>query len=430
MSSVRDLPALLATSPGRRRLEHIFMYRTWPLLWRAAGIYRQTMLARTRVVAVIGTYGKSTTARAISAALLDDLSLQPPRNMVGYVARRVFATRPGARHRIFETGIDGPGQMLRYHRCLHPDVVVVTSVGSEHNRSFHTLEQTRAEKVKMLEGLRSSGLAVLNGDDPNVTWMRSRTRAKVVTFGLGGNHDVVAEDMRMEWPNGTGFRLRVRDEIRQVRIRLLGEPGVRAAVAGLAVAVGEGRDLGAAIRAIEALEPTPSRLQPVPLANGAWLLRDEFKSNLETIDTALDVLAQISATKRLVVIGDISEPPATQGPLYRRLGARLAAVAARVIVIGENHKRYAAGAVKSGYSRDVFVNAGNDIRAAIQATRTEMCSDSVVLIKGRNTQRLERVALALMEHSVKCGVVMCQAKIRCEACGMLQRGWGERRFVV
>ena len=50
-------------------------------------------------------------------------------------------------------------------------------------------------------------------------------------------------------------------------------------------------------------------MQPVALPNGACLLRDENKSALETIDAALDVLAQIPA-RRIVVLGEISEPPA------------------------------------------------------------------------------------------------------------------------
>ena len=61
-------------------------------------------------------------------------------------------------------------------RLLRPDVVVVTSIANEHNRSIGSLEDIRKEKSEMLLGLKPEGLAVLNGDDENVLWMKSRTK--------------------------------------------------------------------------------------------------------------------------------------------------------------------------------------------------------------------------------------------------------------
>jgi UDP-N-acetylmuramoylalanine-D-glutamate ligase len=42
----------------------------WPLLFGLAQAHRRTLLRWTRLVAVVGTYGKTTTARALSAVLL------------------------------------------------------------------------------------------------------------------------------------------------------------------------------------------------------------------------------------------------------------------------------------------------------------------------------------------------------------------------
>jgi UDP-N-acetylmuramoyl-tripeptide--D-alanyl-D-alanine ligase len=55
---------------------------------------------------------------------------------------------------------------------LRPNLTVVTSIGSEHHGSLGSLEVTRAEKVRMIAAMPASGITVLNGDDPNVLWMR------------------------------------------------------------------------------------------------------------------------------------------------------------------------------------------------------------------------------------------------------------------
>ena len=47
----------------------------------------------------------------------------------------------------------------------------------------------------------------------------------------------------------------------------------------------------------------------------------------------------------------------------------------------------------------------------------------MVLLKGRDDERIERVALALTGREVRCALRHCEAKLRCHLCPMLERGW-------
>ena len=194
-------------------------------------------------------------------------------------------------------------------------------------------------------------------------------------------------------------------------------------LAALAVAWSENLTLEGAVAALEALPPRPARLQPVQLPGGSWLIRDDFKSQLETIDAALDVLEQVPG-RRIVVIGSVAEPPGSQGPIYRRLGQRLAGIASRVIVVGDAARRYASGAVAGGLPRAALINAGHDVRAAWEAVQADLRPGDVVLARGRITERLDRVALALQGRDVRCTIESCKlAEIRCESCPKLETGW-------
>jgi UDP-N-acetylmuramoyl-tripeptide--D-alanyl-D-alanine ligase len=237
-------------------------------------------------------------------------------NYFSFVAAALLSIRPRDRHAVVEIGIDRIGQMTRYARLARPNIAVVTSVGSEHNRSLPNLAVTRAEKAAMVRALEPSGLAVLNGDDPNVRWMRTQTRAAVRTFGFDEGNDVWASDVAIDWPYGTRFTLHANGEVRRARVQLLARHMVYSVLAAVTVALAEGFSLDSVLPAIEALLPTPGRLEPVPLSNGAFLLRDDFKSTLETIETALAVLAEIPAERRIVVLGDVEEPPGSEGPIY------------------------------------------------------------------------------------------------------------------
>src|SRR6185295_7887271 len=136
-----------------------------------ARFYRQTFLRPTRIVVVVGSLGKTTTKRALDAALDcpdRDFAFS---NYGSSLAGNLLRVRRGDPHAVLEVGVGGPGPMAPYARMIRPNVVVVTSIKSEHNRSFPTLEETRAEKVKMVQALPPKGVALLNGDDPHVRWM-------------------------------------------------------------------------------------------------------------------------------------------------------------------------------------------------------------------------------------------------------------------
>ena len=50
---------------------------------------------------------------------------------------------------IFEAGISQPGEMERLERIIRPTIGVVTYIGAEHGENFESLEQKRAEKMKL-----------------------------------------------------------------------------------------------------------------------------------------------------------------------------------------------------------------------------------------------------------------------------------------
>jgi UDP-N-acetylmuramyl pentapeptide synthase len=284
----------------------------------------------------------------------------------------------------------------------------------------------------MVRMLPPSGLAVLNGDDPNVLWMRQQTTARVVTFGFAEANDIRASDVALHWPAGTVFTVHASGETRLLRSRLVGKHMVYPILAAVAVALSEGLNLDQIIPALEGLAPTPGRMEMIPLANGAILLRDEVKAALETVEVALDALAEIPAKRRILVLGEVSEPPGSQGPIYRRLGERVAHVASHAIFVGRRStwKSLATGAKRSGLPQERLSNAGESVWQAVEVLRENLGPGDVVLVKGRDTQRLDRLSLALMGRTVRCDIGFCKAKVQCESCPMLEPGWSRPRREV
>ena len=401
---------------------------------RVAPLLRRTVARRLRIIAIVGSFGKSTTMKAVTTSLGGVRWWMSHRIAVNYFSPWILRSwlpgrrPPRDRYLAIECGIDRPGQMATHARMVRPDIAVVTSIGSEHNRSLGTIETTRDEKANMVRALSPAGVAVLNGDDPNVMWMRDQTAAKVITFGFGEANDVRATDVSLEdWPDGTRFTLHANGESHAMRVRLIGRTSLYPILAGAAVALEEGLAFDEIRPRLESIRPVPGRFEPVPLDNGAVILRDDFKSPMETIHAALDVLAEIPARRRIVVLGEISEPQGSQGPLYRALGERVAEIADRAIFIaGRWAYAYAAGAKRAGMPDAAITRARHDVFKAIPVLQDELGAGDVVLIKGRDTQRLDRITLALQGRTIRCRIQFCRTKVaRCYACPMLERGWDQ-----
>ena len=417
-----DLGELLTTRRGWSLIAVALLHQARPVFFLAARWYRRYVIRSTRLVAVVGSLGKSTTTRMITAALGGDPSRVTERNGGIFLAWRVLRIRRGDPYAVIEVGISRPGQMRTYAKFLRPDIAVVTMVGSEHNRSLGSLEATREQKSEMVRALPVSGLAVLNGDDPHALRMARATGARVATFGLKSGRDVFASDVAMDWPKGSRFVLHLDGVRRQARTRLIGRHMIYSFLAAVAVAAEEKIPLDETLRRLERVEPTPGRMQPVRLIGGAALLRDESKSTMETVESALGTLGEIPACRRIAVIGEITDLRGSAYPHYKRLGRLCAEICANVIFVGWSRKSRAIsmGARQSGVRLPSYSYAGRDVLSALELLRADLRDGDVVLIKGRMSQKMERITLGLLGRKVRCRRPECKYKmVRCGRCPAL-----------
>lgn len=421
MSEWRERLRRIGSPLGRRQLGHALFHAAWPALGALARWHRSTLARRAHVVAVIGSLGKTTTSRFVWRALGEPGHRPGGRNAGSFLARELLRIRPWSRWAVLEVGIQGFGRMAGYGRMIRPDIVVVTSIASEHGRTFETLDAAREEKARMVAALPARGVAVLNGDDPHVLRMGDATEARVVTFGFDPGNDVVGRSLRPDWPNGSVLEVEARGHREETRTRLVGHHSAYAVLAAVATGLEAGHPLRAILDRLEDLEPTPGRMEPVRLPGGAWLIRDEHKAAMESVIAAIDALAEVPARRRIMVLGDVAEPPGPQRQVYKEVGARLGEVADRVVFVTNRtgFRDYRAGVRQTRPDYEPLHAEGwREAFAAI-----EPGPGDVVMVKGRSSQRLARVSLAVLGHDVGCELSYCDSRYaHCDHCPALASG--------
>lgn len=428
-----DIPYLLQNPVGRHELLLGQRHNLWPLLRRLAVFYRTLFLSKSDVIAVVGSLGKSTTMRAVSAALGLVVRGTPPTNAWSGVALSVLSTPANTPHLVLEVGISTRGSMRPHARMIRPTITIVTSIAGEHYRSLGSLEEIRSEKAEMVRCLPAEGYAILNGDDPNVMWMAEQTSASIVSYGFGKDNDVRADAYSTDWPVGSCFEVSAYGESRSVCTPLVGRHMVYPVLAAVAVGLAVGKELGMMLSGLEYLDPTPGRMETIQLDNGAIILRDDYKSTYETVFSALDTFSTIPATRRIALLGELADAPGSLGPIHREIGRVAAHSAAKILLIcGRNSfRQLRAGALQAGMPRGAVIHAGRHWYEAYRVLRQELSAGDVLLIKGRRSQRLDRITLALQGHSVQCRVQSCKSSIKvCGRCPMVKQGWDGLRVTV
>ncbi|HUJ71688.1 MAG TPA: UDP-N-acetylmuramoyl-tripeptide--D-alanyl-D-alanine ligase, partial [Verrucomicrobiae bacterium] len=235
---------------------------TLTTLHKLATNYRRLMPPTTRVIAVTGSCGKTTTKQLIASILGERFNIvETTANHNNQIGVPLNLLRLDATHDfgVLELGTSRPGEIALLAGMVKPDIGVITNVGLGHVEFFGNEAGVALEKGALLQVLprNGDGLAVLNADDKWCGELRLRTRATVVTVGIDNFADIRAseikiypvegraDDNRAGGRGGVRFRLNIakkREDV-MVRIRTLGRHQIYNALQAAAVGYFAGLDL-------------------------------------------------------------------------------------------------------------------------------------------------------------------------------------------
>ena len=360
------------------------------------------------VIAITGSCGKTTLKEMIGQVLGRRLKGRlPPKsfnNLIG-VPLTLLAAEEDDAFVVCEFGTNAPGEIASLARLARPTIGVVTLVGEAHLEGLGSLEGVAEEKGALVESLPPDGLAVLNADDGRVQAMRRRTRARVVTFGLGADADLRARDV-IQTVEGIQFTLvesrrasagccaGTAEEGVGFVLPVWGEHHVGLALAASAVA----RELGVAweetAEALQRFRPPPMRLA-VEEAGGVVLVNDAYNANPESMRAALGTLRLWPERRKVFFCGDMRELGSASAAAHAALG-RAAAEAGvkRLVCVGPEAREAARSAVAAGIPEKAVSTCATAAEAAAGAAGIVRPGD-VVLVKGSRAVRMEQVAEAV-----------------------------------
>jgi UDP-N-acetylmuramoyl-tripeptide--D-alanyl-D-alanine ligase len=275
-----------------------------------------------------------------------------------------------------------------------PDVAVVTNIHPVHLSRMGTIEAIAATKAELVAAIAPDGVVVLNGDDPRVRAMAAQSRARVVTYGHRENNDLRADRVQTRGLDGTSFRLTIDGESHDVNTRLIGAHAPQLALAGLAVGQALGMSIPEMLTALET-QKAQIRLLLLPGPNGSRLIDDTYNASTPSVLSALGVLSEVGAKRKIAVLGDMRELGEVTEHEHRIVGRRVPEVVDRLYTYGELALIIADEARRTRPGLEIESFAPEQTAALISVLQRELRDGDMVLLKGSRGLEMERIVAAL-----------------------------------
>lgn len=354
-------------------------------------------------IGVTGSIGKSTCVSACEAVcsqkyktICTKADLDPVLN----ISQTLLRITPGVSKVILEMGVDYKGEMDFYLSLVKPKVAIFTKVALSTSLAFDGTEEILQEEGKLIESLGEKGVAILNWDDPSAKKLANLCKGRVFFYGMdslnctiwAGNVKISgACDPRIFENFGTSFELNLGVERVKVNFKLLGEQYLYAALAAALLGVISDIPLTKIKLALEELEPVEHKMQALPGPNGSVLIDDTYNSSPMGLESAIDTLLEISARRRIVVLGEMKDLGRRSEESHRQIARKIYKEKLDLVFLGQGETCFIADELKSlGFWEE---RMGSDLTSSqlVSKLLKNLGKGDVCLIKGSRAVRLDEV---------------------------------------
>jgi UDP-N-acetylmuramoyl-tripeptide--D-alanyl-D-alanine ligase len=333
--------ALWLVKPVERRLSATFLERARSRVSRV----------RPTVVAITGSYGKTTTKNYLAHLIADThTALASPasfNNAMGLSRAVNEGLVPGTEVFVAEMGTYGPGEIRALCEVFPPDIAVITAIGEVHLQRMRSRERILKAKAEITEKART---VVLNIDDDLLVGLAEALAAQGKEVVRCSTVDPKADVAIIDG------KVRVRGAaLGAASLPPSVHPSNAACALGAALALGD--EPKPLVKRLRTLPSVAHRLEPIEQPGGSWILDDTYNSNpagaAEAVRRAA-ALAERSGGRVHVVTPGMVELGEVQAERNEALARAVKeAGAASLVVVGRtNAKALQLGA--SGGSTDVL----------------------------------------------------------------------------
>jgi len=318
---------------------------------------------------------------------------------------------------ILEVGADHPGDIRSIAGWLRPHIAVITRISSTpvHVEFFSSPEEVFEEKASLAEAVRPGGTVILFADEEKIMTIGDLIKNKtvqVVTFGTSTAAHVHGSKSTTVYENGApigmSFDISLGDTTGSVTAKgILGSTYMYPLLA--AAAVGKVRNIPAEkiIRALGEFQAPPGRMRVLEGLQGSTIIDDTYNSSPDATVAALSSLESLTVSgSKIAALADMMELGKYSADEHRKVGTIARNIVDRLVTVGP---RSLAGTADEALRLAMSVNMVHSFATSDEAIPylTPLIKEGdVILVKGSQSMRMEKLVKALLREPAKVGELL------------------------
>lgn len=335
------------------------------------------------LIAITGSKGKTIVKEWLNFLLAKQYCIvKSPKsyNSQTGVPLSIFAMEQNHNLGIFEVGISTVGEMANLQKIVLPQIGVLTSITSEHQEGFNSLEQKILQKLELFKDskvlITPYDELVLKHIEPQKVFSWSLDNPKAMVYAR-----VMANTLKVSYANTTF----------EVDLPLTSPWDVDNIMSCIATMLYLGVDIEQIQQRIPLLYPVELRLQLINGVNNCTIIEDVYNSDFSSLVISLDFLEKHSTSEsKTVILSDIADNGTSYDQVYQAVDRLLMDNKInRLIAIGPQISKY----LFSLPNTLVFESTD----AFLSNVSMDDFHDQSILIKGSRSFRFDKI-VALVEQ--------------------------------
>ncbi len=297
---------------------------------------------------------------------------------------------------VVEMAADKPGDIEYLSNIISPDIAVVTAIGDVpvHIEFYKDAKHIAREKGKLVSACKNT--AILCADDPLVSSMQGG-RNKLL-FGFNSNSDIRIDNFKNKL-EGVSFDINYNGENLPFILKgCVGKPCVYSFATAFAVAVSlsvKPKDI-----LTEGVNPSNGRLSILKGEKGSVVIDGSYNAAPNSVIAALECLQDLPGKRKIAVLGDMLELGDYSQTEHIKVGEKAASFCDYVVFVGKFGESTKNNLLQKGVDKDKLFSYILS-EEAILMLRDLVLKDDLILVKGSQKIRTEKIVYALMKEKEK-----------------------------
>ncbi len=347
------------------------------------------------VIAVTGSVGKTSTKDIIASVLGQKYNvLKTEGNYNNHIGLPMTLLRLKDHTAIVvEMGMNHFNEISLLTNIAKPTVAVITNIGTSHIGNLGSRENILKAKLEILEGLQENGRIIINNDNDLLhNWAQTVENLDIITYGIENKSDFVPAKIN-ENNNQTKYEINIREKKYNVKVPVIGKHFIYNSLCAIAVGNILNIEPEKIIQGIFEFKLTAKRMDFRKIKKEAILLADYYNASYDSMKSALEVVKDYKAKRKIAVLGDMLELGEFSESLHKAVGKEVYNNKIDILItVGTLAKNIAKVAREIG-TKEVY-ECEKNIEAA-RILNQEIKKGDLILLKASNGMKFGEIFEAI-----------------------------------